>query len=124
MLHYCFHVTGVLYVTLLFSCYRCTVCYIIVFMLQVYCMLHQCFHVTGVLYVTLLFSCYRCTVCYIIVFMLQVYCMEYLEQNQAWLKAQLQSVQDHYLLIDCPGQVQTSCKNNCKNVIYNLILII
>ncbi|KAJ8289322.1 hypothetical protein COCON_G00019810 [Conger conger] len=45
-----------------------------------------------------------------------LYCMEYLEANLDWLRARLQPLADHYVLFDCPGQVelythQTSVKN-------------
>lgn len=34
-----------------------------------------------------------------------VYCMEFLETNVDWLLKKLLNLKDHYLLIDCPGQV-------------------
>jgi hypothetical protein len=42
-----------------------------------------------------------------------VYCMEYLEKNVDWLEQQLQSPQlkDHYVLFDCPGQVELYTHN-------------
>jgi len=43
-----------------------------------------------------------------------VYCMEYLERNIDWLQQRLQSsdLRDHYLLFDCPGQVELYTHNN------------
>lgn len=35
-----------------------------------------------------------------------IYCMEYLEKNIDWLEEKLAQFQDHYLLFDCPGQVE------------------
>ncbi|EEC06172.1 GPN-loop GTPase, putative [Ixodes scapularis] len=35
-----------------------------------------------------------------------VYCMEFLEAHLEWLTSQLEAFRDHYLLIDCPGQVE------------------
>eukprot|EP00123_Amoebidium_parasiticum_P022235 comp82925_c0_seq1/m.48422 comp82925_c0_seq1/g.48422 ORF comp82925_c0_seq1/g.48422 comp82925_c0_seq1/m.48422 type:complete len:294 (-) comp82925_c0_seq1:206-1087(-) len=35
-----------------------------------------------------------------------VYCMEYLEQNIDWLQERLQKLSGHYILFDCPGQVE------------------
>lgn len=35
-----------------------------------------------------------------------IYCMEYLEKNIDWLQAQLAPLKDHFLLLDCPGQVE------------------
>ncbi|XP_078733518.1 GPN-loop GTPase 2 [Lampetra fluviatilis] len=35
-----------------------------------------------------------------------IYCMEYLEANVDWLHAKLQALSGHYLLFDCPGQVE------------------
>ena len=35
-----------------------------------------------------------------------LYCMEYLEKNIDWLKAKLDGLKDHYILFDCPGQVE------------------
>ena len=34
-----------------------------------------------------------------------VYCMEFLEKNIEWLLRKILNLQNHYLLIDCPGQV-------------------
>ncbi|KAI9350513.1 GPN-loop GTPase [Zopfochytrium polystomum] len=35
-----------------------------------------------------------------------IYCMEYLENNLEWLKSKLDSLDDKFLIIDCPGQVE------------------
>lgn len=35
-----------------------------------------------------------------------VFCVEYLEKNLDWLKERLAKLKDHYLLFDCPGQVE------------------
>lgn len=35
-----------------------------------------------------------------------IYCMEYLEKNLDWLEEKLAAYPDHYLLFDCPGQVE------------------
>ncbi|KAM4873126.1 GPN-loop GTPase 2 [Thomomys bottae] len=35
-----------------------------------------------------------------------LYCMEYLEANLDWLRAKLEPLRGHYLLFDCPGQVE------------------
>lgn len=35
-----------------------------------------------------------------------VYCMEFLEKNLVWLEKQLDKWRGHYLLFDCPGQVE------------------
>jgi len=44
-----------------------------------------------------------------------IYCMEYLERNIDWLQQRLlsPSLKDHYLLFDCPGQVELYTHNNC-----------
>lgn len=44
-----------------------------------------------------------------------VYCMEYLERNIDWLQQRLQSpdLREHYLLFDCPGQVELYTHNDC-----------
>lgn len=34
-----------------------------------------------------------------------VYCIEFLEKNIDWLIKKILNLKDHYLLIDCPGQV-------------------
>lgn len=35
-----------------------------------------------------------------------IYCMEFLEANINWLIAKILKLKDHYLIIDCPGQVR------------------
>jgi len=35
-----------------------------------------------------------------------VYCIEFLEKNIDWLIKKILNLKDHYLLIDCPGQVE------------------
>ncbi|EGC36613.1 hypothetical protein DICPUDRAFT_31574 [Dictyostelium purpureum] len=35
-----------------------------------------------------------------------IFCMEYLEKNIDWLKEKLLPLKDHYILFDCPGQVE------------------
>lgn len=35
-----------------------------------------------------------------------VYCMEYLEKNVEWLVSRIKELKDHYVIIDCPGQVE------------------
>merc|ERR1712046_352207 len=35
-----------------------------------------------------------------------VYCIEYLEKNIDWLKETLDRLKGHYILFDCPGQVE------------------
>nr|XP_012135061.1 PREDICTED: GPN-loop GTPase 2 isoform X2 [Megachile rotundata] len=35
-----------------------------------------------------------------------VYCMEFLEANVKWLITKILNLKDHYLIIDCPGQVE------------------
>ncbi len=50
-----------------------------------------------------------------------VYCMEYLEQNLDWLQSKLSAVKDHYLLFDCPGQVELYTHNNAvRNIVAQL----
>lgn len=34
-----------------------------------------------------------------------VRCIEYLEENIDWLIKKILNLKDHYLIIDCPGQV-------------------
>jgi len=50
-----------------------------------------------------------------------VYCMEYLERNIDWLQQRLQSsnLKDHYLLFDCPGQVELYTHNNCIRRVFS-----
>jgi len=35
-----------------------------------------------------------------------VYCMEYLQANLDWLEDQLTALDTHYIIFDCPGQVE------------------
>ena len=50
-----------------------------------------------------------------------IYCMEYLEKNLDWLKSQLTKLHGHYLLFDCPGQVELYTHNNAvKNIFEQL----
>ncbi len=35
-----------------------------------------------------------------------MYCMEYLEKNLDWLTDKLDDKEDHYVIFDCPGQVE------------------
>ncbi|XP_012256565.2 GPN-loop GTPase 2 [Athalia rosae] len=35
-----------------------------------------------------------------------IYCMEFLETNVNWLIGKLLNLKDHYIIIDCPGQVE------------------
>ena len=35
-----------------------------------------------------------------------MYCMEFLEKNLEWLHKRMKELQDHYFLLDCPGQVE------------------
>ncbi len=54
-------------------------------------------------------------------FVFQVYCMEYLEKNADWLRDRLQKYKDHYVLFDCPGQVELYTHNNAvKNLVEQL----
>ena len=47
-----------------------------------------------------------------------IYCMEYLEKNLDWLWSRLESFKDHYILIDCPGQVELFTHHpSLKNII-------
>lgn len=36
-----------------------------------------------------------------------IYCMEFLEANVDWLLQKILNLKDHYLIFDCPGQVNT-----------------
>lgn len=50
-----------------------------------------------------------------------VYCMEYLEKNMDWLKDQLAKYEDHYILFDCPGQVELyTHHNSVRNILATL----
>ncbi|ELU07174.1 hypothetical protein CAPTEDRAFT_165120 [Capitella teleta] len=47
-----------------------------------------------------------------------VYCMEYLEKNLDWLRTKLGELEDCYLLIDCPGQVELyTHQNSMRNIL-------
>ena len=52
-----------------------------------------------------------------------IYCMEYLEKNIDWLEEKLaQLKKDHYLLFDCPGQVELyTHHNSVKNIFAKLV---
>lgn len=51
-----------------------------------------------------------------------VYCMEFLEKNLLWLHTQLQKFKGHYILLDCPGQVELyTHHNSVKNVSAQLL---
>ena len=51
-----------------------------------------------------------------------VYCMEYLEKNLDWLQQKLDTLQDAYLLFDCPGQVELYTHNNAvRNIVGQLV---
>jgi len=52
-----------------------------------------------------------------------IYCMEYLERNIDWLQQKLLSpdLKDHYLLFDCPGQVELYTHNNCIRRVFSLL---
>lgn len=50
-----------------------------------------------------------------------VYCMEYLEAHLDWLMGQLEPFRDHYLLIDCPGQVELYTHHrSVRNIVNHL----
>ena len=51
-----------------------------------------------------------------------VYCIEHLEKNFEWLRKKItDEFQNHYLIIDCPGQVELYTHNNAiKNIISRL----
>ena len=47
-----------------------------------------------------------------------IYCMEYLEKNFDWLLTKLEALKDHYLILDCPGQVELYTHNDAvKNIV-------
>ena len=52
-----------------------------------------------------------------------IYCMEYLEKNLDWLTSKLSSLtKEHYILFDCPGQVELYTHNNAvKNIFSHLM---
>ncbi|NXA06299.1 GPN2 GTPase, partial [Sapayoa aenigma] len=50
-----------------------------------------------------------------------LYCMEYLEANVDWLREKLEVLRGHYVLFDCPGQVELYTHHNAlKNVLAQL----
>ncbi|NXP58029.1 GPN2 GTPase, partial [Chloropsis cyanopogon] len=50
-----------------------------------------------------------------------LYCMEYLEANADWLRDRLRALRGHYLLFDCPGQVELYTHHGAlKNVFAQL----
>lgn len=50
-----------------------------------------------------------------------LYCMEYLEANSDWLQERLRGLRGHYLLFDCPGQVELYTHHQAlKNVFAQL----
>lgn len=46
-----------------------------------------------------------------------VYCMEFLEANVKWLITKILNLKDHYLIIDCPGQVELYTHHKSVSVI-------
>ncbi|XP_023230352.1 GPN-loop GTPase 2-like [Centruroides sculpturatus] len=51
-----------------------------------------------------------------------IYCMEYLEKNFDWLLNEVNKLSDHYLLFDCPGQVELyTHHNSVKNIAAKLL---
>ena len=40
-----------------------------------------------------------------------IYCMEFLGENFDWLLKKIEKLKDHYLLFDCPGQVELYTHN-------------
>lgn len=50
-----------------------------------------------------------------------IYCMEYLEANADWLRDKLRELRGHYILFDCPGQVELYTHHeSLKNVFAQL----
>ncbi|NXA72049.1 GPN2 GTPase, partial [Thryothorus ludovicianus] len=50
-----------------------------------------------------------------------LYCMEYLAANSDWLRERLQPLRPHYLLFDCPGQVELYTHHHAlKNIFAQL----
>ena len=50
-----------------------------------------------------------------------LYCMEFLESKMDWLKAKLEQFPDHYILFDCPGQVELYTHHkSVKNILEQL----
>lgn len=56
-----------------------------------------------------------------------VYCMEFLEANVKWLITKILNLKDHYLIIDCPGQVHVHMYYTLYNIYiflsYNLMFV-
>ncbi|XP_065838240.1 GPN-loop GTPase 2-like isoform X2 [Oscarella lobularis] len=53
-----------------------------------------------------------------------IYCMEFLEANISWLEAKLAELasQNHYVLFDCPGQVELYTHHNAvRNIVQRLL---
>jgi len=50
-----------------------------------------------------------------------VFCMEYLEKNFDWLRDNLKQFKEHYVLFDCPGQVELYTHHNSTRNIIKLI---
>jgi hypothetical protein len=47
-----------------------------------------------------------------------MYCMEFLEKNIEWLRTRLEEIQDHYVIFDCPGQVELYTHHeSAKNIV-------
>ena len=47
-----------------------------------------------------------------------IYCMEYLDKNMDWLQKELGKFKEHYLLFDCPGQVELYTHHTCvRNIV-------
>ncbi|XP_026671482.1 GPN-loop GTPase 2 isoform X2 [Ceratina calcarata] len=46
-----------------------------------------------------------------------VYCMEFLEANVKWLIGKVLNLKDHYLIFDCPGQVELYTHHNSISAI-------
>ncbi|KAG1676501.1 GPN-loop GTPase 2 [Nymphon striatum] len=50
-----------------------------------------------------------------------IYCMEYLEKNIDWLIDKIGKLKNHYIIIDCPGQVELYTHNNAmRNIMERL----
>lgn len=46
-----------------------------------------------------------------------LFCLEYLEEHLSWLKEELERFQGHYILFDCPGQVELFTHHNSMRTI-------
>ncbi|XP_029056650.1 GPN-loop GTPase 2 [Osmia bicornis bicornis] len=46
-----------------------------------------------------------------------VYCMEFLEANVKWLITKILNLKDHYIIIDCPGQVELYTHHKSVSII-------